>query len=131
MPMIMNYKCSNCDFELPSGWGGYTYVVDAKGKRIVCPHPVELSIIEKVLGPDVSREERQRKTGFNSHCICMKCLKQFDADFNIMESGEPKDPRRCPKCKSVNVLTENELVGKTCPKCKKGTIQELSTGCKS
>ena len=40
MPPIDDYKCNKCGLSLPSGWGGYIYVIDGSGKRIVCPHPV-------------------------------------------------------------------------------------------
>jgi DNA-directed RNA polymerase subunit RPC12/RpoP len=42
MPTISDYKCDKCGFSLTSGWGGYMYVMDQTGKRIVCPHPVEI-----------------------------------------------------------------------------------------
>jgi len=41
---------------------------------------------------------------------------------------QEKDKRECPKCKSKNVKTELEMVGETCPKCKKGVIEEICTG---
>ena len=39
-----------------------------------------------------------------------------------------KDERECPKCGSNNVKTAFELIGKPCPKCKEGTIEEIETG---
>jgi predicted RNA-binding Zn-ribbon protein involved in translation (DUF1610 family) len=39
-----------------------------------------------------------------------------------------KDKRQCPSCKSVNVETELEMVGKPCPECEEGVIEETWTG---
>ena len=43
MPEIKRYTCNRCNFELPAGWGGYTYAVDGRGRREVCGHPSEFS----------------------------------------------------------------------------------------
>lgn len=50
MPPINEYKCNKCGFSLPMGWGGYIYVQDDNGKRIVCPHPGEGQTVAEVLG---------------------------------------------------------------------------------
>src|SRR5438105_12923 len=52
MPLINIIHCNFCNLAFPPGWGGYTYVVDASGKRIVCPHPVESSRVKDVTGLD-------------------------------------------------------------------------------
>ena len=128
MPEINEYKCSNCNIKLPRGWGYYLYVEDDSGKRITCGHPVEEIIINSFLGEDASEKLRDERTGFNSYCICLDCLKQFEADLEIKKNGTSKDPRECPKCKSPNISTLKELVGQLCPKCKKGRIIEKFTG---
>jgi predicted RNA-binding Zn-ribbon protein involved in translation (DUF1610 family) len=144
MPRINEYRCSKCDLSLPKGWGYYFYVENDKGERIVCYHPRERYDVKQVLGERASLLEVVReRTGFNSHCICLDCLHQFQADLGgsemywspyelYLESHLPrpkqaKDKRQCPKCKSTNVKTELELVGQTCPKCKEGVIEEVWT----
>lgn len=136
MPPINHYKCNKCKFTLPSGWGGYMYVEDQKKRRVVCPHPCEQQTVLRVLGGDASEEVIKKRTGFNSDCVCLDCLNQFEADFSD-ENGNPwrapywtkrkKDERICPKCGSDNVNTIWELIGSKCPKCKKGIIVEINT----
>ncbi len=114
--------------------------------RIKCPHPGEHGMVEQVLGR-VSSEVAKSKTGFNSYVICLDCLYQFEADlrdervnewrfwygfpsFAEAFRGKPqmKDERKCPKCGSLNVKTTFEMIGKKCPKCKEGIVEEIETG---
>ena len=97
------------------------YVTDKKGKRIACYHPGELSTAYQVLGVEVSDEIFKARTGFNSNCVCLDCLKQFVLDIL-------RDERRCSVCDSLNVKTAHEMIGETCPKCRKGTVMEIDTG---
>jgi primosomal protein N' len=134
MPIINEYKCDNCGFKLPTGWGGHTYVEDDEGKRIVCPHPSEYGTIRRVLGENAPPKLVAKRVGYNTYCICLNCLNQFEADFgyekrtifNFFRRG--KDRRECPKCKSHKIRTELEIVGKKCPKCKEGKITETMIG---
>jgi len=50
MPKINHYRCNQCEFSLPSGWGGCMYVEDDGGRRIICPHPIEWLRVAEVLG---------------------------------------------------------------------------------
>ena len=143
MPSINEYKCNKCKFKLPEGWGHDFYVENDKGKRIRCGHPAETSHVAEVLGKRAKSLAIVRdRTGFNSHCVCLDCLHQFQADvgelgwnpfelyhpeFNL-RSKPKKDERECPECKSKNVKTELEMVGEPCPKCKEGIIEEIWTG---
>ena len=125
MPRVNDYKCKICGFEMPFGWGGHIYAENDQGQRIVCPHPIERYYIREVLGENVydpvKKDYKYRlRSGFNSHCLCLNCLNQFDLDVE-------KDDRKCPKCGSTEVHTELEMVGKKCPKCHKGTIEEKWT----
>ncbi|MFC1995657.1 hypothetical protein ACFLVM_02130 [Chloroflexota bacterium] len=136
MPRRNEYKCNTCGLNLPLGWGTYMYVTDGDGNRVICYHPSESRYVVEVLGERPSAELVYQKTGFNSHCLCLECLYQFDADYGESywtSKGFPddrmvKDKRECPKCKSENVKTELELVGETCPKCKEGIIEKTWTG---
>jgi predicted Zn-ribbon and HTH transcriptional regulator len=131
MPAISDFICNKCRFALPSGWGGYTYVQDDKGKRKVCPHPAEVVTIAEVLGlkeneifPPRTEEIRnllKERTGFLSTCVCLDCLEKFGLDL-------AKDERRCPSCKSDNVKATVKLVNQRCPRCKVGFIEEIDTG---
>ena len=145
MPPIYEYKCDKCGFALPEGWGLYFYVENDKGRRIICRHPGEEGEVKRVLGKNTSLEIVRERTGFNSFCICLDCLYQFEADFGESDWSpyeediaaykprlkQEKDKRECPKCKSKRVKTESELVGETCPKCKEGKIEKIWTGAES
>lgn len=142
MPGIFRYKCSKCRFKLPEGWGHYFYVENDKGERVVCGHPAKRRIVEEVLGKRPSLEVVRERTGFNSYCVCLDCLHQFEADLGETSWSpyeeqlakhkprpkEAKDKRQCPNCRSNRVKTELELVGQPCPKCKEGVIEEVWTG---
>ena len=138
MPPINEYKCDKCRFALPEGWGGYIYVIDDLGERIVCPHPAEDATIRQVLGDDESDEVIKERTGFNSHCVCLKCLRQFDLDLGDDERANPwpqmcgaqfrRDERKCPHCESSRVRTAFEMIDQRCPKCKRGKIEMIDTG---
>lgn len=138
MPPINEYKCNKCGYSFPRGWGGYMYVIDGSGKRIICPHPAEMHTVSKVLGENASRELIMDKTGFNSDCVCLNCLHQFELDIGDYEIAESwryfygairrRDERRCLYCNSVEVRTVFELIDEPCPKCKEGKIEEIITG---
>ena len=143
MPPINEYKCNVCDLELEQGWGYCFYVEDDDGKRIQCMHPIEEYCVEQVLGNNPPIELITKRTGFNSDCICLECLFQFQADLGeigwspyenqvsrlIFGLKFQKDERECPKCSSNNIKTIEEIVGKSCPKCVIGIIEEIWTGC--
>jgi len=131
MSHINEYKCTNCDFTLPSGSGGYTYVEDESGNRINYKDKNEKSlrtIISEIWGfSDYNnwKELVRIHTGFNSYCICLDCLNVFEADISPNADGFSKDEKICPNCESKNVKTELELVGKKCPSCKEGSIERV------
>lgn len=141
MPRINEYKCSSCDLRLPRGFGHCLYVEDDNGARVHAWHPVEWRVVQEVSGERSSILEVVRaRTGFNSPCICLDCLHQFEADLG--ECGHSplrlnlerdlsrpiRDRRQCPSCSSTNVKTELEMVGKPCPECEEGLIAEVWTG---
>src|SRR5689334_6641937 len=96
MPIISRHSCNKCDFEMPSGWGGYTYAVDDLGQRVVCPHPGEANTIKRVTGLSYAEAHDAGRTGSAKHCVCLSCLKQFDLDLN-------RDAIVCPACASPEV----------------------------
>lgn len=91
----------------------------------MCPHPNELDTIKEVTGhtPFFDRDFPYEKVtfGIKSHCICVTCTQQFGLDIN-------REERKCPSCGSGQVYTELEMVGKECPKCNMGKIEEIYTG---
>lgn len=121
MPVIYNYRCTNCNLSFPQGWGGYMYVKNSYGEKIVCMHPVEMDIVYEVLGKDASDELIHTMTGQNSDCICLSCLSQFEMDVD-------KEKRDCPICHSNQVSAVLELVQGQCPACKVGIIVQEDTG---
>lgn len=78
----------------------------------------------------------RQRTGYNSYCVCLECLNYLILDLGDEQSiwrsrygfNREKDKRQCDSCLPGNVKTVFELVGSTCPKCKKGTITEIVTG---
>src|SRR5262249_46109340 len=119
MPPINRYACNECDFELPSGWGGYTYAVDNLGRRVVCPHPSEIHTIREVTGLNYTEAREAGRVGFAQHCVCLDCLKQFNLDLE-------RDAAVCPECASPRVRSLRDLIGQMCPRCKVGRIEEGS-----
>ena len=127
MPEIYAYECDACGFSLPCGWGGCMYVVNNQGERIACPHPGEFRMVKMITGYspfDPSVPKGAIITGFNSHCVCPACLSKFDLDVD-------QDERRCPECGSGEIYTEEEMIGKECPRCHKGIIEKVNTGAMS
>ena len=119
MPPINRYTCNECGFELPPGWGGHTYAVDDPGRRVVCPHPSEPWTSREVTGMSCTEARAAARSGFAQDCVCSTCLTQFTLDIE-------RDPRICPACASPEVATLRELIGKRCPRCRVGTIEEGS-----
>ena len=119
MPPINRYTCNECGLELPAGWGVYTYAVDDRGERVTCPHPGEFQTIREVTGMDYAEARAAGRMGYAQHCICGRCLQQFDLDLD-------RDARVCPGCSSPDVRSLRESVGKRCPQCKVGLIEEGS-----
>jgi predicted RNA-binding Zn-ribbon protein involved in translation (DUF1610 family) len=125
------YRCNNCDFTLPSGSGGYSYIEDESGMRINYEEKSEKSlrtIISEIWGFSDYRNWKELvriHTGFNSYCICLDCLNIFEADISPNRNGFSKDDKVCPKCSSNQVHTELELVGKECPSCNEGKIGKI------
>lgn len=94
---------------------------------------------EKILSVRTLVESR---TGYNSECICRKCMKKCDLDLGDQETAkeswrwyykaiQPKDKRRCPNCGSQDINTVFELIGRACPFCKTGRIIEEETNVRS
>lgn len=123
MPQIFDFYCDNpaCEFELPSGWGGYMYAIDDDGERVTCPHPAEYATAREVIGEEVNEAEFDRRTGFNTYCYCPDCESQVDIDLN-------RDGKQCPDCGSPAVQTIEDLVGEPCPVCGEGTVVAEDTG---
>jgi len=119
MPPINRYACNECNLELPSGWGGYTYAVDNLGRRVVCPHPGEFQTVYEVTGLNYTEAREAGRVGFAQHCVCLDCLKQFDLDLE-------RDAAVCPECSSPQVRSLRDLIGQKCPRCKVGLIEEGS-----
>lgn len=76
------------------------YVEDDEGNRITCPHPDEIGTVLSVLGRDAPSELIRERTGSNSYCLCLDCLKKFEADVatSILRNfRKGKDKRECPE----------------------------------
>ena len=120
--------CADCgqpisaDYEQCDGCNTPIEEITTDGyKRITCPHPGEYYIVTSVLGSDPSDELVDQRTGFNSYCVCLSCLSQFELDLE-------RDDRKCPECMSTEVKSEQELVDEPCPNCSEGTFVEIDTG---
>jgi hypothetical protein len=121
MPLIATIKCDTCDLHLPTGAGGYMYVLDAKGKRIPCPHPVEMHTIERITGFDWHGARTKGLLGHVSYCLCFACTYQFELDVE-------RDVKQCPKCGSLEVRTANGALAARCPQCHQGLLTEEALG---
>lgn len=149
MPALIAYKCANCDFALPSNSGGGMVVLDAWGTRIPCLHPGEFATAADVLGlsnsdfsraytwnkdasdPALTPEDAARvhaqaalikaRVGYTATCLCLRCGLVSDVDA-------ARAKRACPNCGSDDLLTGEESVGRKCPVCRDGSIQESDTG---
>jgi len=60
--MIIN--ATNAVFPCQEVVGGYVYVENDSGKRIVCPHLAEMSTVAEVLGENANTRKHCNK-GFN------------------------------------------------------------------
>ncbi|MDP2946877.1 MAG: hypothetical protein Q8N88_02070 [Nanoarchaeota archaeon] len=138
MPNLYSSKCNKCDFKTSVSSGGYLYVRDRDGNKVVCPHPLEYHTIAEVLGISkddafawiqqeygkISEETRKKiedNIGMNFQHICLDCLAE-----NFLD--KKKDEIKCKKCSSVNLKYVADLVNKPCPKCKEGAIEMISQG---
>jgi DNA-directed RNA polymerase subunit RPC12/RpoP len=117
---LRDFYCDSCDFRMPSGFGEYRYVVTDDGERQRLHHPAEILQILDVLGEDASDELIEERTGYRAYYVCRRCGAAFEA-----ERGEADD---CPECGHGDVVTQNELVGKPCPRCEEGTFVDETTG---
>lgn len=119
MPRIHRYICNECEFELPTGWGSYTFAVNDAGERIVCGHPGEFTEVRKITGKHFLVAMFTGRAGVAVYHVCRKCLAQFAL-------ARWRDAKRCPECRSRDVKSLWSLVGKPCPKCKQGIIKACS-----
>jgi predicted RNA-binding Zn-ribbon protein involved in translation (DUF1610 family) len=102
MPGINEYKCNKCGFSMPGGWGGYMYVEDHEGNRILIGHPAEDCQVEEVLGPDYNNLElREKKVGYNSYCLCLWCHHQFEADLRDEVPSGWRSYYKCPSEETI------------------------------
>jgi hypothetical protein len=120
MPQVNKFKCNKCDFEMPSGWGGYIYVIDFSGKRVVCAHPGEGRKVLEITGFSIKEAEQKGLVGKVSYCVCLNCLTQHEVDLD-------RDEKICEMCGSTQVVSEKQLIGSKCPKCKDGDFEEAPT----
>jgi ribosomal protein S27AE len=151
VPQLNNYVCHACKKSIHYGWGTYLYVVTPDGHRITCPHPGELFKIAEVLDltyEEVSSPGRKRwwwsrkrcddydltqqlireRTGKHTFCVCRECKEPSYLDLGIEQSRGPRDKWKCPRCGSQEIDTLSELIGKPCPLCGEGVIEEIVTG---
>lgn len=99
---------------MPTGFGEYRYVITDDGSRETLHHPCEELQIRNVLGEDASRELIERRTGYRAYYVCKDCGHAF-------EDERDREPT-CSECDGNDVVTQNELVGDTCPRCEDGTF---------
>ena len=94
MPLVSEHKCNVCDFSLPTGWGGYTYVTDENGTRVVCPHPMESHTVDSVLkksNPETIPEfefYRKLSYGVRKKWSILKARILYQDHENILDLGE-------------------------------------------
>jgi hypothetical protein len=121
MPLISCVRCNACSFRFPTGAGRYIYAIDANGKRVECPHPVEFDEAKRVTGLDWHLAKSQGLLGFVSHCVCFDCAMTCDLDVE-------RDEKKCPSCGSLKLQTVNAAIGAKCPQCRSGVLIEEPVG---
>ena len=113
--------CDDCSFAFPTDRpGGFIYVIDEHMERIATAFGCEVTQAVELTGIEIRVLERAGRLGYLSDCICRECLQQFSIDLD-------RDPKQCPQCESVNVVSARGAVGSKCPHCSKGTVRELVT----
>lgn len=138
MSNLYSCKCNKCDFETSVSSGGYMYVLDKNGKKVICPHPLEHHTIAEVLKiskddafawlqrdyEKISEETKtliEDKVGMNFQYICLDCLSESFLD-------PKREELKCTKCGSSNLKYVADLVNQKCPKCKEGTVEMINKG---
>jgi hypothetical protein len=130
MAIIKNIKCNECGFQLLWGSGAVTYVrlspgfirklFGMKGKKIFLKEPSGGGNDIEVAGKDIATLIEEGRIEHDSKYICLSCLHLFSLDS--------ESPKLCSKCKSSNVRSVFEMVGKKCPRCLSGIIEEKIVG---
>ncbi|HME55597.1 MAG TPA: hypothetical protein VKM55_25550 [Candidatus Lokiarchaeia archaeon] len=114
-----DFVCNRCGVGFH--YYNYAYVVDDKGTRVFCPPPDPMPTARNVLGKGLSDDAIRRRIGINESFYCKRCLNEVVLD-------EKKDQMVCLACRSRDLARTSDLVGRRCPKCKKGTIEENTLG---
>jgi hypothetical protein len=81
----------------------------------------------------------EERTGYNSLCICLNCKKPAYLDLGDAETAKAswryhygavkhKDKRQCPDCGDLEIMSLFEMLGKPCPLCGRGRVEEIVTG---
>lgn len=136
MPLLLQFSCDSCDFELKTWENGLVYVTDDKMEIIECSHPGEWYKVARVLkidedeifgfpyiripNPDLYPLLNER-VDVLSDCMCQDCAAVNKLDYQ-------RDERQCAECESSSIIPVDNLGGFKCPKCKTGTFEYHSTG---
>lgn len=120
---IIEWACEQCGLKPLETDARRMYVTDDSGERHLCAHPLEYSVVEKHLGPNVPDHILRESTGYEEDHFCPACLK-----ISLLDPD--KDPMVCPKCGKRGIKRGIEFANQSCPGCRGGTIigKPMETG---
>lgn len=101
MAMGITYVCGGCKHAIIAWDDGNPYYIDKTGAKQYAYHP--------------DHDNLARCIGNNSEHVCLACGKEF-----MVDSRSPV--RKCPKCKSPDIVDVCDLGGRRCPYCRAGVF---------
>ena len=109
--------CYSCDLEFSVCTGATLYAQHDSGEWEVCPHPGEFRAILEITGRDYFQAQWSGRLRYVRDYACLGCFKEF-------ESSAGRLFRRCSHCGSRRHTWAGQLLGKTCPKCHGGIVEQ-------
>ena len=122
--LIFALKCDRCAFQVSPTGGGYMYVLDADGNRVICPHPLEFTTVERVTGMSWDSAPEKGLVHYAIQALCLRCAEVFDAEY---EAGKPLNAQ-CPKCGVADARSVLDSAGTRCPQCHEGSLRRDDIG---
>ena len=97
------------------------YAICDDGTRASLPHPSTKRMAFEATGKEIDELWELGRIGRDEYFFCLSCGEGSCLD--------PKhDKLKCPECGDDNICNHEEVVGKTCPKCKEGQLTKDYVG---
>jgi hypothetical protein len=117
--LIFALECDRCDFQVSPTGGGYMYVFDTGGDRVICPHPQEFATVERITGMSWAAASEKGLVHYAIQALCLQCAELFDAEY---KRNQPLDAR-CPRYGAADARSVRDSAGTRCPRCREGTLR--------